>query len=171
MEEILKRVSVREYLDKKVEKEKVKKLLVAGNSAPSARNQKAWEFLVVDDKELLNRIGDGARYHAMAKEAPLAILVLCNKSKITSPTYVDQDLAAATENILLEVTHLGLGAVWLGVAQNEERMNYLKNIFNLDDNYYVFNVIVIGYPKKEIIKEREYNESIVHYNRIGDKYE
>ena len=171
MKEILKRVSVREYLDKKVEEEKVKKILLAGMSAPCARNQKAWEFLVVDDKEILNKIGDGAKYHAMAKEAPLAILVLCNKSKITSPTYVDQDLAAATENILLEVTHLDLGAVWLGVAQNEERMNYLKNVFDLDDNYYIFNVIVIGYPKKEIIKERKYDETIVHYNKIGNKYE
>ena len=53
MEEIIKRVSIREYLDKKVEKEKVEKLLLAGQVAPSARNQRPWEFIVCDDKNLL----------------------------------------------------------------------------------------------------------------------
>ena len=171
MQEILKRVSVREYLDKKVGFEKVKKLLLAGMCAPSARNQKAWEFLVCDDVNLLKKISEGSKNHYMTKDAPLAILVLCNKDKITSPTYIDQDLAAATENILLEVTHLELGAVWLGVAPNEERMQYLKQLFKLDDNYYAFSIIVIGYPKKEVIKERIYDESIVHHNNIGHKYE
>ena len=171
MKEIFKRVSVREYTNQKVEKEKVEKLLFAGMVAPCARNQRAWEFLVCDDEALLNKIGDGAPYHKMAKKAPLAILVLCNKNKITSPTYIDQDLAAATENILLEVTHLGLGAVWLGVAQNEDRMAYLKGVFNIPDNYYVFNVIVIGYPLKEVKKERIYDGSIVHHNYLGKKYD
>lgn len=171
MKEILKRVSIREYFDKKVEKEKIEKLLLAGMCAPSARNQRAWEFLVCDDKELLAKISEGSKNHYMAKEAPLAILVLCNKNKITSPTYVDQDLAASVENILLEVTHLDLGAVWLGVAQNEERMQYLKDLFKLEEKYYVFSVIVIGYPKKEVIKERKYDDTIVHYNKLGNKYE
>ena len=171
MKEIFKRVSVREYASKKIEKEKVERLLFAGMVAPCARNQKAWEFLVCDDEALLNKIGDGAPYHKMAKKAPLAILVLCNKNKITSPTYIDQDLAAATENILLEVTHLGLGAVWLGVAQNEDRMAYLKGVFNIPDNYYVFNVIVIGYPKNEVKKERVYDRNIVHHNYLGKRYE
>ena len=171
MKEIFERVSIREYSKRKIEKEKVEKLLFAGMVAPCARNQRAWEFLVCDDEILLNKIGNGAPYHKMAKEAPLAILVLCNKDKITSPTYIDQDLAVATENILLEVTHLGLGAVWLGVAQNEERMSYLKDVFNIPDNYYVFNVIVIGYPLKEVKKERIYDENIIHHNCLGKKYE
>ena len=53
MQEIIKRVSIREYLDKKVEKEKLEKLLLAGQVAPSARNQRPWEFIVCDDKDLL----------------------------------------------------------------------------------------------------------------------
>ena len=53
MKEIFKRVSVREYTNQKVEKEKVEKLLFAGMVAPCARNQRAWEFLVVDDEKIL----------------------------------------------------------------------------------------------------------------------
>lgn len=166
MQEILDRVSIREYLEKEVEKEKVEKLLLAGMSAPSARNQRAWEFLVCDDKVLLTQISEKCKNHYMAKDAPLAIIVLGNKNKVTSPLYLDQDLAAATENILLEATHLGLGSVWLGVAPNEERMGNINNIFNLEDNYYAFSIIVIGYPKNNIRKERKYDESIVHHNKI-----
>ena len=171
MEEILKRVSIREYLDKKVEKEKVEKLLLAGMSAPSAKNQKAWEFLVCDDKEKLTEISNRCKNHYMAKDAPLVIMVLANKTKAITPLYLDQDLAAATENILLEATHLGLGTVWLGVAPNEERMNNFKEIFHLSEEYYVLSAIVVGYPKNKVIKERKYDELIVHHNFIGNKYE
>ena len=80
MEEIIKRVSIREYLDKEVEKEKVKKLLLAGEVAPSAKNQRPWEFIVCDDKSLLNEIGNRCPNHKMAKDAPLAIIVLCNNN-------------------------------------------------------------------------------------------
>jgi nitroreductase len=171
MEEIIKRVSIREYLDKEVEKEKVKKLLLAGEVAPSAKNQRPWEFIVCDDKELLKEIGNRCPNHKMAKDASLAIIVLCNTNKIISPLYTHQDLSAATENILLEATHLGLGSVWLGVAPNEERMNNLKEIFELPDDYYAFSIIVIGYPKKEIIKERKYDSSLIHHNKLNNKYE
>ena len=171
MEEIIKRVSIREYLDKEIEKEKVKKLLLAGQVAPSARNQRPGEFIVCDDKALLNEISNRCKNHYMAKDAPLAIIVLGNKNKEKSPMYTYQDLSAATENILLEVTHLGLGSVWLGVAPNEERMNNLKEIFNLTDDYFAFSIIVIGYPKNEVIKERKYDDSLVHHNKLNRKYE
>ena len=171
MKEILKRVSIREYLDQKVEEEKIKKMLLAGMVAPSARNQRAWEFLVCDDKELLSMMADRCPNHRMAEDAPLAIIVLCNKTKMTTPLYVEQDLSAATENILLEATHLGLGSVWLGVSPNEERMNNLKEIFGLNDDYYAFSAIIIGYPKNEIIKERKYDDNLVHYNKLGNQYE
>ena len=65
----------------------------------------------------------------------------------------ERDLGKAP---ILEATHLGLGSVWLGVAPNEERMNNIKEIFDLSDDYYAFSIIVIGYPKKEVIKERKY---------------
>lgn len=168
MKEILKRVSSREYLDKKIDKELIEKILLAGMSAPCAKQQRAWEFLVCDDKNLLSQISERCKNHYMAKDGSHAIIVLCNKNKIISPLYVDQDLAAATENILLEATHLNIGSVWLGVAPNVERMNNIKEIFNLSDDYYAFSIIVLGYPKKEIVKERKYDESIVHYNKMKD---
>ena len=171
MKEIIDRVSIREYENKVIEEYKIKKLLLAGMVAPSARNQRAWEFLVCDDKELLIEMGNRCPNHKMAKDAAIAIIVLCNKNKVTTPLYVDQDLSAATENILLEATHLELGSVWLGVAPNEERMNNLKEIFGLNDDYYAFSAILIGYPKNKVFKDRKYDDTLVHYNKLGNKYE
>ena len=171
MKEIIDRVSIREYENKPIEENKIRKMLLAGMVAPSARNQRAWEFLVCDDKELLNEMANRCPNHRMAKDAAIAIIVLCNKTKVTTPLYVDQDLSAATENILLEATHLELGSVWLGVAPNEERMNNLKEIFGLSDDYYAFSAILIGYPKNKVFKDRKYDESLVHYNKLGNKYE
>lgn len=169
MKEILNRVSTRTYSDKKIEKEKIEKLLLAGMSAPSARNQRPWEFLVVDDKSLLNQISEKCKNHYMAKDAPLAIIVLGNNDKVTSEGYVMQDLAASTENILIEATYLNLASVWLGVAPNTERMENIKNIFNLKDNYFAFSIIVLGYSDNIIPKERKYDESLVHYNKLNDR--
>ena len=58
----------------------------------------------------------------------------------------EQDMAAATQNILLESAYLGLGAVWLGVAPMEDRMKLISEIFGLKDRLKPFCVIPIGYP-------------------------
>ena len=64
MNEIFTRRSVRKYADKPVEKEKVEKLLRRAMQAPSATNQQPWEFIVVDDKELLKKLSS---FHSFCK--------------------------------------------------------------------------------------------------------
>ena len=130
------------------------------------------EVIVTADKEVLEKVRKASLLGRM--KAPLAIVVCGNLSRalpLKMATYWIQDCSAATENILLEATHLGLGSVWLGVCPNEERMNNLKEIFNLTDDYFAFSIVVIGYPKKEVIKERKYDETLVHYNKLNNKYE
>ena len=109
MEIINIRRSVRSYLDKPVEKEKVELLLRAAMQAPSARNQQPWHFVVVDDPETLRAIATVSRNMQMLNEAPLAILVLIDKENLTAPLMAPQDAAAATQNILLKAVDLGLG--------------------------------------------------------------
>ena len=60
-----------------------------------------------------------------------------------------QDLSAAAQNILLEAVEIGLGAVWLGIAPEIDRMEYIKKLFNLPNNVEVFGIIAVGYPEKE----------------------
>lgn len=167
MENIFTRRSIRKYEEKVIEKQKIEKLLKAAMQAPSAGNQQPWEFLVIENKETLNKLSEISPYATMLKECPLAIIVLSNEEKMRFPEYWQQDLGAATQNILLEAVELGLGSVWLGVAPLKDREEFIKKIFNLPQNITPFNIIVLGYPKEPQINKfvDRYEENRVHFEK------
>ncbi|CRZ35327.1 nitroreductase [Herbinix hemicellulosilytica] len=167
MDAIFNRRSIRKYKEQAVEQEKIDKILRAAMQAPSAVNQQPWEFIVVQDKENLRKLAELSPYSKMVAEAPLAIVVLGNEDRMRYKHHWEQDLGAATQNILLEAAYLGLGAVWLGVAPIEDRMDYIRNIFGLGKKLKPFCVIPIGYPAEgqENKFVDRYDPSKVHYEK------
>lgn len=167
MNTIFIRRSIRKYESKPVEEEKIDKILRAAMQAPSAVNQQPWEFIVVRKKELLDKLSNMSPYSKMLASAPLALVLLGNYDRMKAKEYWQQDMGAAAENILLEATELGLGAVWLGVAPQKEREDYIKELFQLPGNIVPFCVISIGYPLKGQENKfiDRYDESRVHYDR------
>lgn len=165
MNSIFLRRSIRNYLDKPIENEKVEQLLKAAMQAPSAGNQQPWEFIVVRDKELLMKLSLTSRYAGPANGAPVAIVVLGNKHNLKYPEYLQQDLAAATQNLLLQAVELELGAVWLGVAPEEDRMKYIADLFNLPETILPFAIVPVGYPETENKYIDRYNQTKVHYGK------
>ena len=159
------RRSIRKYEDKKIEREKIEKILRAAMQAPSAHNQQPWEFIVVEDKELLCKMSKMHNYSAMIANAGCAIIALANKNYIKEPHFWQQDMSAAVQNILLEVVEQGLGAVWIGVAPKENLIDYLKKIFNLQDNLIPFAIISIGYTERQNKFKDRYDEKRVHYDK------
>lgn len=149
MKEIFIRRSVRTYDNRPVEQEKIIQMLKAGMQAPSARNQQPWSFLVLQDKEKLNKLSEATPHARMCKDAGGVICLLIDTTKNLASHMWAQDMSACMQNILLEGTHLGLGAVWIGVYPNEERMNNLRNILNIPDRYLPFALCSFGYPKDE----------------------
>lgn len=146
MDSIFTRRSVRVFLDKMIEDEKLEKILKAGMQAPTAMNQQPWEFIVVKGREKLQELSG---YNPNAKPlhtAQVAIIVLGNKNYMKVPEYWQQDLSAATQNIMLQAAELDLGSVWLGTAPKEERVQYIKNLYSLADEVMPFSVIALGYP-------------------------
>ena len=112
---ILQRTSVRSYEDRPVEKEKIEKLLRAGMAAPTAVNKQPWHFIVVTDKDQLQNLAEANPNAGMAAKAPLAIVVCGDMNKALegdAREFWVQDCSAATENILLAATGMGLGSVW-----------------------------------------------------------
>lgn len=165
MEAIFIRRSIRKYKNQPVEKEKVEKLLRAAMQAPSAGNQQPWEFIVVQEKESLTKLSEMGPYSKPVKDAPLAFVLLGDTERMMFPENWQQDMGAATENILLQAVELKLGAVCLGVAPSEDRENYLKKMFNLPENIKPFCIIAIGYPadgQSNRFIDR-YDENRVHY--------
>ncbi|AEV29510.1 nitroreductase [Sphaerochaeta pleomorpha str. Grapes] len=167
MEAINTRRSIRTYTDQEIESDKIEKLLRAGMQAPSSGNQQSWEFLVIQDKESLDILSLMSPYSRLAAKASLVIIPLNNDDRLKFAENWQQDLSAATENILLEAVALGLGTVWLGVAPNEEKIGYIANCFELPANLKPFALIAIGYPAKGSENKfvDRYDKTRVHYEK------
>ena len=168
LETIFNRTSIRSYSDQKVEKDQIMTLLKAGMSAPSAVNKQPWEFIVIDDKDLMGKIGDEFKNAGMVKKASCAIIV-CGDMNLTLGGDVQefwvQDCSAATENILLAAHSLGLGAVWCGVYPNKERAENLKNLLSLPEHIVPLNIIPIGVREKEQEPKDKWKEEKIHWNK------
>ena len=163
-EAILTRRSIREYTGQKVSDELIEKLIKAAMYAPSARNYQPWHFIVITDREILNKIPGVHPYADMLNNAPLAILICGDTHLEKSEGYIAIDCAAATQNLLLAAHSSGLGAVWLGVYPREERMKGLIELFELPDNIVPVSLVSIGYPAEEKIAENRFHTNRIHRN-------
>lgn len=163
-EAIYNRRSIRKYEDRDVPQELVRELLGAAMMAPSAGNAQPWQFVVIDDREKLAATKDINPYAAMAKGAPLGILVCGDLSLEKYPGYWVQDCSAAVQNILLAAHAKGLGAVWTGIHPIEERVSGFRNSFKLPENVIPLALIVLGWPAQEAKPKDRYKEERIHMN-------
>jgi nitroreductase len=168
MDEIFKRRSVRTYLEKTVENEKIKKLIHAAMQAPSAGNQAESEFIVVQKLSSLEQLALMSPYSKLIAKAPLAIVVLGNTKRMKFPENWEQDLSASVENLLLEAVYQGLGAVWLGVHPIKDRIDKIKAQFALPENLKPFAVIAAGYLQDKTANcfIDRWNVERVHYEEV-----
>jgi nitroreductase len=157
---IFARRSIRRYTDEPVAEETVKTLLEAAMAAPSSSNRKPWHFVVSTDRKTLDLLADAHPYGKMLFQAPLCIAV-CGDPVISEGAWV-QDCSAATENLLLGVAALGLGAVWLGVYPKEERIAAARRILGIPETIFPLNLVSIGHGAEEKAPRTQYDEARVH---------
>ena len=165
MEEIFTRRSVRTFLSKPVEPEKINKLLRAAMQAPSAANQQPWEFIVVQDRKSLEKLSMMSPYSKPVMGSAVTFVLLGNLGYLNFTDDWEKDMGAVAENILLEATHLGLGSVWIG-ATNSNSAEYVKEMFCLPEAVHPFALIVVGYPdgqKNEFVDR--YKQERVHLEK------
>lgn len=165
MKALFNRASVRSFDGRKVEAEKIELLMKAAMAAPSACNQQPWEFVVVTDPEILRKLSECSPYAGCLREAPLGIAVCMRTEGLRAPDYAQIDASAATENILLEAVHLGLGAVWLGIAPGPERMEAVRQVIGAPETIQPFGLVACGYPDKPVVPANRYDSSRVHYEK------
>lgn len=162
-EAILTRRSIRKFTSQIVSRELIEKILVAGMQAPSARNKQPWHFVVIQKREMLDKISEVHPYAYMLKEAPLGIVICGDKNIEETIDYIVQDCSAATQNMLLVAHNFGLGAVWLGIYPRDQRVKALKELLNLPENIIPIAMIAVGYPNEVKSPENRYNPERVHY--------
>lgn len=166
VEVIKKRRSIREYQEKPVSRELLEQLLQAGMAAPSARNSKPWEFVVVTEKATLDKL------RAVLKNgnynAPAAIVVLGNLKIATaesSTRFWVQDCTAAVENMLIAAAGLGLGTVWIGTYPKEDVMQVQRDILGIPPDVYPLALFYVGFPAEEQPPRTQYEAGRVHWQK------
>lgn len=162
---IFTRRSIRKYKKGEITEDQIRTMLEAGMSAPSAGNQQPWHFIVIKDREILDKIPEFHPYSKMLEEAGAAIVVCGDLEKQIHEDYWVQDCSAATENILLAAHAVGLGAVWLGVYPREDRVTGVSELLEIPVDILPLCIISIGHPDEEKGPSRKFIESRVHYDR------
>lgn len=164
MEAILGRRSIRQYTESPVSDETVETILRAAMAAPSANDKQPWRFIIINKREILDAIPAFHQYAAMLKQAPLAILICGDKSAVSHTGYLYLDCSAATQNMLLAIHALGLGAVWLGIYPREQRMAGIRDLLGLPDHLEPVALVSIGYPAEHKPPSRRFDKEKIRYN-------
>ena len=120
---------------------------------------------VVEKKDTLKDLSQMTPYAPFLKDAAMGIVVCADKNKNDSLVYCQQDLAAATENMLVEAKSLGIGSCWLGVYPNEDRYLALNQYFKLPKGIVPMWMISFGYIDQEEVVKDKFDSSKVHYEK------
>lgn len=163
IESILTRRSVRDFKEKEISPNKIVDILSCAVRAPSSSNAQPWEFVLVKDQKIKDKIGylgarslyerkkrklkDTKKRFEKIAQAPLFIVVVCNTKK--NPIFWKHDGSAATQNMLLSAHALGLGAVWLGAPiALKKHSNEIKKLLKIPKHCEIASIVALGYPTK-----------------------
>lgn len=165
---ILNRKSIRSFTGEAVSRDQAEAILRAGMAAPSAMNSQPWTFIAIDDRQMLDTLADVLPYAKMLKSAGLGIIV-CGDMKKALPEPMTgfwiQDCGAVTQNILLAVESLGLGAVWTGVYPNMPVVKAVCVLMKLPENIVPFCVIPVGHPTAPSNPKDKFDADRIHWNK------
>jgi len=160
LETILKRRSIRLYTSEDVSSEQVAALFEAAQAAPSANDSRPWAFVVVRDAGRREALGQTHPWSGMCAAAPVVMVVLGDP--LASRHWVE-DCSAATENLLLAVTALDLGAVWIAVYPEPAREAHVRRVLGVPDNLRVLCLIPVGHPAESKAPRRRSQADKIHY--------
>jgi nitroreductase len=167
IDDLFARRSIRAFTAEPLDPVQIEILLKAAMAAPSAADRKPWHFVAVTDAGVRGALAEAHPHAAMVAQSPLA-LVPCGEPCLSIPGRQDfwiQDLAAATENILLAATGLGLGSVWCGVYPVPERVDAVRRVLGIPVHVTPFALIAIGHSAEHKEPRTQYDPGRVHRNR------
>jgi nitroreductase len=163
------RYSVRKYKDKKVEKEKLLKILEAGRVAPTGANTQPQRLIVIQEEKGLDKIKKAANVFG----APLAIIVCGDHKSVWKRPFdgkdiLDIDTSIVTDHMMLQAIELGLGTLWVCYFDPA----IIRKEFNLPEDVEPVNILAIGYSDCEPAspdrheKTRKPIEQTVYYETL-----
>jgi nitroreductase len=161
---IKKRSSIRSFMNKSIESEKLRAVIEAGRLAPSARNLQEWRFILVKNPETRRKLAFAANGQMFVMEAPVVIVACAiTDERVMSCGQLCYpiDIAIALDHISLAAVELNLGTCWIGAFDEKK----VKEILAIPDEVRVVELMPIGYPAYVVSKEKNRLpfEKIVRY--------
>lgn len=164
---LLKRRSCRSFDHRAVETEKKDKILQAAQLAPSGKGSRPWEFIVIENPETLQKLGNCRHPNQpFLPQAPLAVVVLGDTQK--TDTWIE-DASLAAVIMQLEAESLGLGSCWVQIRLRESNRGisseeYVRGLLGIPKHMAVLAIIAIGYPEKRLPEHtlQEVNQEKIH---------
>ncbi len=166
METLLTRRSIRKYISSKVEEDKLNEILRAAMYAPSAMNLQPWDFIIIDNKESLEKSIKAIPHGTDILKQAQAALLVCGDNQIEKNVdYIVQNCSAAIQNILLAAHELGLGACWIAIYPLQDVIESVKKNFELPEHIIPIAFVSLGYPDEKPEAGERFQRSKIHYNK------
>lgn len=168
LENIMTRVSVRQFTGEKISDEQIDILLRAAMAAPSAINKQPWAFIVVTDEALIAKLGEALPYSRCSNKPACAFIPCGDLSKAIEgemAAFWINDVSAATENLLLAAHAMGLGAVWTGLHPDMNRAALVQQMLGLPEHIIPLCVVPVGVPAEQTEVKDKYKPENIHFNK------
>ena len=162
LEHIMSRKSVRQYTERPVQIETIEEIIKVGMSAPTGKDRRPWEFIIVDDREKLDKLSEGLPHAKMLKKASVAIVVAGNEE---TSHYWYLDCSAAAQNILLAIEAKGLGGVWTCAYPFEDRVKHVQQELGMPAMVKPLCIIPVGYPMGIHKAKDKFNKAKIHHGK------
>ncbi len=175
IKEIEIRRSIRKYINKPIEDEKIIELLESARLAPSGNNTQPWRYIVVKSEGMRQKVMEASHNQKWMLTAPVFIICVADircRIKEDINIYLDdnspqdevkriiRDTSISVGYMLLQANNLGLGVCWVAEFTQEE----IRPVLNIPSDKYVVGVITVGYPDEQPkARPRKKLEEIVRY--------
>ena len=155
------RRSIRAYQDKPEPREVIEDIVDCGRMAATAINIQPWQFIVVQDQSLREKIADTTDYGKFIARAPVCIAVFCQDTK-----YYLEDGCAATQNILNAARAHGLGTCWVA-GDKKAYAGKIGEMLGLPPQHKLISLIAMGYPAEEKSPSKKPLSEVLHWERYS----
>lgn len=166
LELLRKRRSTRKFMETEISPDLVEKLMQAALMAPASKSSNPWQFILVDDREMLKALSVSKKMGAkLIESCSLAVVVIADPEK--SDVWVE-DASIASIYLQLEAEDLGLGSCWVQIrrrqnAEGEDSEAVVRRLLNVPENFRVESIIAIG--MKEVSKE-PFDEANMQWEKV-----
>jgi nitroreductase len=162
IEAVLTKMEVREFAPEEVPYEVQKKVLEAGRMAGSAYNRQPWRFVLINDRDLLKKVGALATTGPYISKAAFVVAVFVEKD---NPFHII-DGTRAVQNMMIAGWALGLGSVWVHGLEREK----IAELLRAPSDLYLLTVVPFGRPARKLRgrKSRKPLSEISYLNQFGN---